>query len=47
MVKHDVQLGADITSWVTRANAKFGASLGVSEEDYATHRNTHLTKLKL
>lgn len=42
MVKHDVQLGTDITSWVTRTDAQFCESLGLSEEDYANHRDDHL-----
>ena len=42
MVKHDVQLGTDITSWVTRTDAKFCESLGLSEEDYIVHRDQQI-----
>ena len=41
-MKHDVQLCTDISGWVTRTDAQFCESLGLSEEDYAKHRDEHL-----
>ena len=47
MVKHDVQLGTNITGWVIRTDAKFCESLGLSEEDYTMHRDKHLHEHKV
>ena len=47
IVKHDMQLGTDITSWVIRTDAQFCESFGLSEEDYAKHRDEHLWERKL
>jgi hypothetical protein len=47
MVKHDMQLGTDIGGWLTRTDANFCESLGLSEEDYEKHCKDHLQQRKL